>query len=203
LYLHVSKVLLICHNGDLPRRFNPTSYGKDVEAVLHLEEDGERLMPLAIGSCSSAEAQSVLRTKTASSLFPSAAHPDAALAGLWLYFSCFEEAHSIAQDIPTPEGSFWHGIVHRQEPDAANAAYWFRNVGSHAIFPRVRCAAEDILDAHPRVKTFQVAVDWDPFRFIDFCEYARKNPNTEDEQIAREIQRAEWQLLFEHCARSR
>ncbi len=57
------------------------------------------------------------------------------MAGLYLYFSCLDQAHSIAQNIATAEGSFWHGIMHRQEPDAGNASYWFSRVGRHPIFP--------------------------------------------------------------------
>ena len=57
--------------------------------------------------------------------FPRARVPEAALSGLYLYFSCWDEAHVIAQDLSSAEGSFWHGIVHRQEPDAENASYWF------------------------------------------------------------------------------
>ena len=35
------------------------------------------------------------------------------LAGLWLYHDYWDEAHTVAQDIDTSEGSWWHGIVHR------------------------------------------------------------------------------------------
>ena len=54
------------------------------------------------------------------------------MSGMFLYFSCLDEAHRIAQDISAPEGSYWHAIMHRQEPDPGNSAYWFRSVGRHA-----------------------------------------------------------------------
>ena len=201
--IHVSKVLFIWHNSDLLRLFDPTRYGKDVEAILALDGHGERLMPLTSKSCSSEEARTVLTMKNPVSIFPAAAHPEAALSGLWLYFSCFDESHSISQDLETPEGSYWHGILHRQEPDAGNAAYWFRRVGSHPTFEPLRSAALNIVAAHSHVKKFPVGETWDPFEFIEFCEYGRQRPGSEEEQTAREIQRAEWQLLFDHCARPR
>jgi hypothetical protein len=121
------------------------------------------------------------------------------MAGLWLYFSCFEEAHGVAQDLETPEGSFWHGILHRQEPDAANAAYWFRRVGQHPVFPALRAAAEEVVSAHP--DSFRVQDTWNPVAFINFCEAAREEPGSEAEKVAMEIQNAEWQILFDYCAR--
>src|SRR6516162_5234245 len=52
----------------------------------------------------------------------------ACLAGLWLFHDFLDESHKISQDIDTVEGSYWHGILHRREPDYSNAAYWFRRV---------------------------------------------------------------------------
>jgi hypothetical protein len=203
LLIRVSKHLFIWHNSHLPRLFDPTSYGKEVETILSLDGAGERLMPLAITGCSSEEARRILRSKDAAMLFTDAPHGAAAMSGLWLYFSCFDESHSISQDIPSPEGSFWHGILHRQEPDAGNAGYWFRRVGKHPVFERLNEAAQDVIQTHPGTKRFEMSSVWDPFQFIDFCEYARTRPGSEDEQLAREIQRAEWQLLFDYCARPR
>src|SRR5579885_164051 len=49
-------------------------------------------------------------------------------SALYLYFDCFEEAHSIAQDHEGLFGNWLHAIAHRREPDAANAKYWYRRV---------------------------------------------------------------------------
>ena len=114
------------------------------------------------------------------------------MAGLYLYFSCLDEAHSLAQEIPTAEGSFWHGIMHRQEPDAGNSSYWFGRVGKHAIFPQLRREAASL--------GLEFGPEWDPFRFIEYCEQARRKPGSEEERIALHVQRAEWQLLFDYCA---
>ena len=134
-------------------------------------------------------------------LFPQAFAPLEALGGLWLYFSCFDECHEIVQDLNTLEGSFWHAILHRQEPDAANSAYWFRCVGAHPVFPDLSVAAKDIAARYPDAG-FRIAAKWDPFSFVTFCEQARQKPGSPSERLALEIQRAEWQLLFDHCARS-
>jgi hypothetical protein len=179
--------------------FNPTAYGPDVARILALDQNGDRLMPLAGGTCSIAQAKSILSEANAQQLFPSAKSPQGALSGLWVYFSCFDEGHALCQDLETPEGSFWHGILHRQEPDASNAGYWFRRVGTHAVFPQIHAAAAEILKRSPALLILKDA--WDPFDFIDFCEAVRTTPGSDSEKAALEIQRAEWQILFDYCAR--
>ncbi len=54
-------------------------------------------------------------------------------AGLWLLAGNLDESHQISQSIESPEGSFWHGIMHRREGDFWNAKYWFRRVGRHPV----------------------------------------------------------------------
>ena len=44
-------------------------------------------------------------------------------AGQW------EEAHNIAQDIHSPNGSWIHALLHLIEGDIGNAGYWFRQAG--------------------------------------------------------------------------
>ncbi len=149
-------------------------------------------MPLASGTCSSMEARRLLQASSAAELFPGARAPEAALSGLWLYFSCLEESHALSQAIHTRDGSFWHGIMHRQEPDPGNAGYWFHKVGSHAVFPLIAEAARGL--------GYKVGASWDPFAFIDFVEKARRRPGSADEDLALRVQRAEWQILFHYCA---
>jgi hypothetical protein len=175
-------------------QFDPAAYGEEVAAILALDGLGERVMPLAEGRCSSDPAREILRAVDAVRLFPGARSPHAAIAGLYLYFSCWDEAHQTAQDIPTAEGSYWHAIVHRQEPDEGNSGYWFRRVGAHAVFPDLRKEAAAL--------GVDFGVQWDPLAFVEFCERARREPGSEREQQALEVQRAEWQLLFDYCARS-
>ena len=173
--------------------FDASAYGAQVQAILALDGDGLRAIPLASGVLVRAGVDAIAGVG-ASVLFPQAAHPEAALAGLYLYFSAYDQAHAIAQEIASAEGSFWHGILHRQEPDPGNAGYWFRRVGKHAIFPALRSASAE---AGLPVKNV-----WDPFAFIDYCEDARRKPGSRDEEIAMSVQLAEWQLLFDYCART-
>jgi hypothetical protein len=180
--------------------FHAQAYGEEIARVLALDSSGERLMPLAPGGCSSEEARREIRSRTAKQWFPEARAPEASLSGLYLYFSCLDEAHEVAQEVSTPDGSYWHGIMHRQEPDADNASYWFHRVGVHPIFPALARAARDISARYPGER-FSADAIWDPFAFIHLCEKARQQPGSSLEALAREIQRAEWQLLFDHCAR--
>jgi len=179
--------------------FDPAAYGPHVRQILALDNDGIRLMPLAGGTCSSPAARKALAATTATRLFPASRAPQSALSGLWLYFSCLDESHALSQDVETHDGSFWHGILHRQEPDPANAGYWFRRVGRHPIFPGLNQAATNIAASHPGCR-FPAGASWDPLAFIDFVETARRRSGTPAEQAALEIQRAEWQLLFHYCA---
>lgn len=168
--------------------------------MLRFDGDGQRLIPLVAGQCSSVEAAQRLASTSASKIFPSSYSPEGALAGLWLYFSCFEEAHRVAQDLNSAEGAFWHAILHRQEPDSGNAAYWFRRVHTHKVYRELFKEAAEIVTHYPQAE-FRPGSDWDPFAFVMFCERARKQPGSQSERAALEIQRAEWQLLFDYCAR--
>jgi hypothetical protein len=173
-------------------KFNPEAYGSTVAAIFEMAEGGERLMPLVAGARVSDRARGHIRAAGAGKLFPGSRAPEAAVAGLYLYCGCWEEAHETAQAIATPEGSYWHGIVHRQEPDAWNSAYWCRQIGRHAVYPALREAALAL--------GMQVGAAWNPEAFIELCERAREQPGSDVERLALEVQRAEWQLLFHYCA---
>jgi hypothetical protein len=138
--------------------------------------------------------------KDAARLFPNARYGQAALAGLLLRLGYWAESHGIAQDINSAEGSYWHGIVHRIEPDSFNSAYWFRHVGTHAIFPELQRRAADIIE-NGAPKHWRLKTTWDPFLFIDWCEEARQKGGLA-ETTAVEVQMAEWQLLFDYCSAS-
>lgn len=111
-------------------------------------------------------------------------------AGLWLAFDFFEESHAISQDLDTPEGSFWHGILHRREGDAANAAYWFRRVGRHPVLAELEREVAT-LGFQPSDRSGYA------FGFIEAC--TRTGNSTEQMELLKWIQYREWQLLYDHC----
>lgn len=181
--------------------FDPNRYGPEVARILALDGNGQRLMPLTSNGCSSEQARTILNTFEAHRLFPGSRDAAAPMAGLWLYFSCFEEAHDIVSKAETQECELWHAILHRQEPDPGNSAYWFRKAGAHPCFHQLSHEAVKILKRFPNAE-FRTG-KWDPFAFVAFCERARIQPGSDQEQAAREIQRAEWQILFDWSARPR
>ena len=139
-----------------------------------------------------------MRLQNAADLFPGARHAQAAQAGLLLRLGCWAESHQLAQDIHSAEGSYWHAITHRMEPDSANAGYWFRQVGSHRIFPDLLRGAKEILD-DGGPKNWRLKNTWDPFLFLRWCEEALETGG-HAEAAAKQIQMAEWELLFDWCS---
>lgn len=123
------------------------------------------------------------------------------LAALWLRFDFFEQSHSISQDIETPSGSYWHGILHRREGDFWNAKYWMRRVGRHPAGPQLLAAARKLAsqsDDRELMKLYQSATTWDPALLVDFIEASVSKP-TAQQTLALQLQDLEWWLLFDYA----
>ena len=169
--------------------FDPRTYGPAIADLLL----GDRLPELGPGMPNQ-DAEPKLRALATSRTMgrEKIVDYDAArccLAALWLWHDFLEDSHAISQEIDTLEGSYWHGILHRREPDYGNAKYWFRRVPKHPIHEPLGQAAKPLgLDP------------WDAFRFVDLCEQIGRGKST-DEQLAREVARTEWRLLFDLCFR--
>ncbi|MFO0943862.1 MAG: hypothetical protein U0930_24260 [Pirellulales bacterium] len=54
-------------------------------------------------------------------------------AGLWLLARQWDRSHQISQDQHNPDGSYWHGIMHRIEGDYWNSKYWLRQTSKHPV----------------------------------------------------------------------
>lgn len=177
---------------------NRSAYGPDV-AVL-LEES--RLMPLGAGSPNT-KLHTKLKDLTLERVFGDGKIRDqdmtkCCLAGLWLYHDFLDESHTLSQEIHSASGSYWHGIMHRREPDYANAKYWFQRVGNHPIFDSLAADAKEIAkgDSGDAAKSLNRQNSWDAFAFVDLCERAAGSPS---EMLCRRIQQREWELLFDYC----
>jgi hypothetical protein len=179
--------------------FDPAAYGPAIADLLSRAP----LNPLDAGQSDAPARPLLLRLET---------HPDesfrdrdaaaACRAGLWLRFNYLDESHRISQDLGTAEGSFWHGILHRREGDFDNAKYWFRRVGKHLVYEPLRQAAEELAAASPQSPATMLSwrTAWEPFAFVDLCEKAVRGWAA-GVALCQEVQRREWELLFDYCWR--
>jgi hypothetical protein len=119
-------------------------------------------------------------------------------AALWLLHDFMDQAHELLQQIEeTPPGQYWHAILHRREPDAANARYWFGRLGEHAIFPELLADTREIgAGASPSTALARLVdtKSWDASAFVGLAT-GRIEGALEGALLA--IQRREWELLFD------
>jgi hypothetical protein len=106
------------------------------------------------------------------------------MSGMWLLFDFLDESHEISQSLPDEWGAYWHGIMHRREPDPGNAAYWFRRVRDDVMQASVRFAARDFGYAYH-----------DALAFIDDCERWRGTKKDLETRLRR-VQLEEIRLLL-------
>ena len=62
---------------------------------------------------------------------------DLVRAALCLKHGLLDDCHKIAQSVATPNGSYWHGILHRREGDIGNSHYWYARVGRHPVLEAI------------------------------------------------------------------
>ncbi len=124
----------------------------------------------------------------------------ACLAGLWLWFDYLHESHEISQGLHTAEGSYWHAIMHRREPDYSNSKYWWRQTGEHPVFALLGPAARELAGDEPpsAARFLAVQASWDPYRFVDLCQQAASGPAPLT-LLCQRIQRLEIHHLLHHC----
>lgn len=136
---------------------------------------------------------------------------EAVLAGLLQINDYLDESHNHSQSIQGEgqdvNGDYWHGIMHRREPDYGNGKYWFRRVGHHPCFDLLAPLAEQALDEcrSPDAANWKSRLSspngWDGAAFIDLCQTAEPSSDAELTTAAKRIQWAEMLLLLEHSYR--
>ncbi|HEX4146043.1 MAG TPA: hypothetical protein VHY91_21255 [Pirellulales bacterium] len=146
----------------------------------------------------------------------------ACCAAIWLRFDFLDKSHQISQSLDTPEGSFWHGVMHRREPDFANAKYWFRRAGQHELYGPLAEEARNLVgeemaaasrrDQAPgkggslvkngvlgkEVRFLNEQEIWDPLRFVDLCDLAL-DASPPLHTFCMRLQQLEWEVMFAHC----
>jgi hypothetical protein len=167
--------------------FDPNAYGRAVAALIPTG----LTMPLDVGKPNISVRDS-LSALAVEKTFEGHKIDDTAMArcclsGLWLLHDFLDESHTISQNIATPSGSYWHGIMHRREGDFSNAKYWFDRVGDHPVFASLTMA-----DGLP----------WDAYQFVDNCQRSLRSRDEAQIAVLRELQHREWQALFDHCFRA-
>lgn len=126
---------------------------------------------------------------------PALADQPGLVAGLWLYVDQLDRAHEAAQSMQTPEGSFWHAIMHRREGDFSNSHYWYRRAGHHPAMSRIAVAGGGA-GAGTSVGHY------DPHDLVDRVQRAHEKGEVKHPELV-SLQRREWAALFEYCAEHR
>ena len=130
-------------------------------------------------------------------------------SGLLLWNDALDVSHKISQNIDSPTGSYWHGIMHRREPDYSNAKYWFRRAGDHAIFAGLREQVLALLEARSRqspeladcASAVQQQSNWDAIQFVDWCQGASQTTNGHLVEFLKAAQVEEIKLLLNYSYR--
>lgn len=181
--------------------FDPTAYTPAIRELIELE----RLCDLGPGKPNQS-LHAKLKTLDAVTAFDGRRIADlemaqCCLSALWLLHDFLDESHVISQNIHTSTGSYWHGIMHRREPDFPNAKYWFRGVAEHPVFDSLCHQAQQLAQAESPFSDARFLIDqssWDPFGFIDLCESSLRD-HSSSETLCRKIAQCEWRLLFDYC----
>lgn len=131
---------------------------------------------------------------------------EAVRAGLLQLHDFLDESHRVSQAYEG-EGlhgacDYWHGIMHRREPDVSNSKYWFRRVGTHPQFPELAKRSAFLIE-HSGLDTDWAdhicgGGNWDPGAFIDFCAECRDSQDPELTLLAEQIQLLEMRILMRY-----
>jgi len=123
-------------------------------------------------------------------------------AGLLLWNDDLSASHTISQGIETPDGSFWHAIMHRREADHSNSKYWYHNAGEHSVFPKLREFTTTKCGTDEAGRAFCQSLgrlgEWDYSHYVDACAAVR-NGDAAHQSLLKQIQLQEIELLLAYC----
>ena len=114
-------------------------------------------------------------------------------AGLWLYVDDLDRSHTMCQGVDDETGSYWHGIMHRREPDYSNAKYWFNRVGSHPAYPEILERVTPLV-AGTSLENL-AATEWDSAAMVDAVSGARSG--SDEYGLLQQVHRVEFEVLLE------
>ena len=130
-------------------------------------------------------------------------------AALHLYNDDLDASHSICQsfDRECAPASFWHGLIHRREPDFRNAKGWFGRSEKWEGLLQIRDGVQDVLERILLMPEYGTSRDtafalkrhldaegvWDSAHFVDMVEANQEREEIDEMEglFLREIQEAE------------
>jgi hypothetical protein len=96
--------------------------------------------------------------------------------GLFYALDALDPAHAIFQEDSSPEGAYWHGMLHRREGDFWNSKYWLQRAG--------------------RLPALAGIPEFEPVQFVNRCERAAQRAGARDPEDLLDLQRLEWEHLL-------
>ncbi len=191
------------------------AYTSAIAEIIEKLEAGNPLPPLVPENAWSNELTEALLDMSPEDLLQGQSLKDdifggAIKSGLLLWNDALDDSHDVSQELGNNTGSYWHGMMHRREPDYSNAKYWFGRVGTHPIFPELRERAIALFketsnpsDALAQIgQAIETQEHWDAYQFIDWCQAAENDLSSDTTQFLQQVQAEEIKLLLAYSYRN-
>ena len=131
---------------------------------------------------------------------------NAVRALLFLWNGWMDDCVKAAESAPEKERLYIQALCDRAEGEPAAAKSSFQKLEAHVVFPKLTAYATEAITtgASGQVKRLldmiQMTQEWEAYTFVDLIELARADKlDSAGEQIVRQLQCREFELLFAHC----